>query len=286
MVEEKSHSSKTGITASLEALTINRVKQEPNNDSKIDKIESDIKKLMKVVKELTSNNSSSVFSHSRNPNSVQNSRPQKRNVDNHRYFNCQQEGHISCNYPNIILQNLPVEQGNKQTDARNKAIEIKDANIQYFEVTSGSDNLGIECLKVEMVKGEPIFNVRNWDLRKRKCTDVPMKMSDDENDEMDVPLMRRVQIDKPEIEKMNTEYKEIISKANNSNQLMLQELIPIDDDQLEENKHRGQIIYWSANQKNKGDINVGGPDLIMRLTVENSKMLDINPEISMKNRFT
>ncbi|CAG8545310.1 908_t:CDS:2 [Dentiscutata heterogama] len=86
---------------------------------------------------------------------------------------------------------------------------------------------------------------------------------------MDVPSMWRVQIDKPEIEKMDAEYKEIISKANNSNQLMLQELIPIDDDQLEETKHRGQVIYWSANQENKRVINVGGPDLIMRLTVEN-----------------
>src|SRR6185312_7030522 len=69
MVEEKSHSSETDvddITASLEALTINWVKQKPNNNSKIDKIESDIKELMKVVKELTINNSSSVFSHSRN----------------------------------------------------------------------------------------------------------------------------------------------------------------------------------------------------------------------------
>ncbi|CAG8545291.1 907_t:CDS:2, partial [Dentiscutata heterogama] len=174
IVEEKSHSSETdidGITASLKALTINRVKQEPNNDSKIDKIESDIKELMKVVKELTSNNSSSVFTRSRNLNSVQNPRPQRSNVDNRQCFNYQQEGHISHNCPNRILQNPPVERGNEQTDARNEAIEVRGANIRYFEVTLGSDNPGIECLKVEMIKREPIFNVRNWDLRKRKRTD-------------------------------------------------------------------------------------------------------------------
>ncbi|CAG8634179.1 9179_t:CDS:2, partial [Scutellospora calospora] len=114
-----------------EKLKINRlknIKQEVNNDSKIDKIELDIKELVKVVRELTSNNSST-FYHSRSPNSVQSPRSQRRN--------------------------------DEQRDVRNEGVKIAGANIRYFEVTSGSDSSGVECLKVEIVKGEPIFNVRN-----------------------------------------------------------------------------------------------------------------------------
>ncbi|CAG8537537.1 6112_t:CDS:1, partial [Scutellospora calospora] len=126
MVGEKSHSSDPdvdGITATLEALTLNRVKQENNNDSKIDKIESDIKELMKVVKELTSNNSSATFSRSRSLISVQNPRAQRRNVDNRQCFNCQQEGHISRNCLSRTLQNPLVERENEQRDVRNGAVE-------------------------------------------------------------------------------------------------------------------------------------------------------------------
>ncbi|CAG8537517.1 6111_t:CDS:2 [Scutellospora calospora] len=108
--------------------------------------------------------------------------------------------------------------------------------------------------------------------------------SDDEGDDLDVLSIRRIQIDKPKIEKMDAKYKEIIIKANNSNQLLLEELTPINDDRLEGTKHRGQVIYWNADQENRGVINVGGLELVMRLTVENNNRLDINPEIPIKSR--
>ncbi|CAG8524946.1 25019_t:CDS:1 [Dentiscutata erythropus] len=154
------------ITTMIEALTINWVKQESINDSKIEKIETDIKELMKVVKELISNNLSFGRSQSR---SASFTRPQ-RNLDNHQYFNCQQEGYISCNCPNQIAQDPP-DQRNEQRDIKTENVEVLEANIRYFEITTGSSNFEIECLKVEIVKGEPIFDIKNWELRKKKCVD-------------------------------------------------------------------------------------------------------------------
>ncbi|KAF0439665.1 hypothetical protein F8M41_004137 [Gigaspora margarita] len=89
IVEKKSHSSDSdidSITATIEALNINRVKQE--NDNKIDKIESDIKELMKAVKELTNINSLTRHFISRGSNVVHSSRPQRVNNNTRRYFNC------------------------------------------------------------------------------------------------------------------------------------------------------------------------------------------------------
>ncbi|CAG8639725.1 3199_t:CDS:2, partial [Racocetra fulgida] len=50
VVEEKSQSNETGvdsITNALEALTINKISQKASNVTKMDKIESDIKELVK-----------------------------------------------------------------------------------------------------------------------------------------------------------------------------------------------------------------------------------------------
>ncbi|CAG8505849.1 3993_t:CDS:2 [Dentiscutata erythropus] len=121
MAEEKSYLNDAevdGITAIMKAPTVNRVKQESISNSKIEKIEMDIKELMKVVKELTSNNSSFGWSHSR---SASFTRLQK-NIDSHQCFNCQQEGHILHNYSNQITQNLP-DQRNEQRDMRTKNVK-------------------------------------------------------------------------------------------------------------------------------------------------------------------
>ncbi|CAG8763033.1 5584_t:CDS:2, partial [Cetraspora pellucida] len=163
LVEEKSQPSKStidSITTVLEALTINWVNQEASDVTKIDKIEADIKELVKVVKKLTS---STAPGHSV-PRNQYPTRGSRTNIDNQQCFKCQQEGHISCNCPNQDLQGPPVEQRNELRNLRNEDVEIRGANIRYFEITSTTDNPGVEYLKVKMVRKEPIFNIRNYNL--------------------------------------------------------------------------------------------------------------------------
>ncbi|CAG8718320.1 14229_t:CDS:1, partial [Cetraspora pellucida] len=65
IVKEKTYLAKLDIdnlTATLKTLTINQIKQESSNDNKINKIKSYIRELIKVVKELTNNNSFSLSS--------------------------------------------------------------------------------------------------------------------------------------------------------------------------------------------------------------------------------
>ncbi|CAG8718928.1 2034_t:CDS:2 [Cetraspora pellucida] len=82
-------------------------KFQPTSDiTKIDKIEADIKELVKVVKELTSSMAPG-HSVSRNQYSTQGSRT---NIDNRWCFNCQQEEHISHNCLNRDPQGPPVKQ--------------------------------------------------------------------------------------------------------------------------------------------------------------------------------
>lgn len=65
----------------------------------------------------------------------------------------------------------------------NENAHVAGANIQFFEITSKSCEPGIECLKIEMVKKEPIFNIRNWNLRKRRRIDSNEETSTSESDQ-------------------------------------------------------------------------------------------------------
>ncbi|CAG8769432.1 9623_t:CDS:1, partial [Racocetra fulgida] len=81
VIEEKLQTNESdidSITTALEALTINRVKQETDNGTKIDKIESDIKELVKVIRELTNNTEPGRFV-PRNQNPTRNLRPPRLN---------------------------------------------------------------------------------------------------------------------------------------------------------------------------------------------------------------
>ncbi|CAG8538143.1 6691_t:CDS:1, partial [Dentiscutata heterogama] len=140
------------ITVAMKVLTINSMKQKTSNASRLDVIETKMKEITRIVKQLVDKQTIVGCSNDRNQNFTRDSKYQRQSSNNQRCFNCQQEGHISCNCPNRIAQNCP-----EQRDVIN---ENRNTNICYFEIINISLNLGIECLKVEMAKGEPIFNVR------------------------------------------------------------------------------------------------------------------------------
>ncbi|CAG8712102.1 23057_t:CDS:2 [Dentiscutata erythropus] len=167
-IEERPQSGNTnveGITAALEALTINCVKQETNDASRIDKLEENMKEIMKMFKQFIENQGTSERSNSRNQDTM---RSQRQNSTGCQCFVRQGEGHMARNCPNSVAQGQ-IEQRNDQRKMKPENIDNRDINIHYFEIMDTSSNIGVECLKVEMVKGEPIFNTRNYHFRKRKC---------------------------------------------------------------------------------------------------------------------
>ncbi|CAG8674146.1 8519_t:CDS:2, partial [Dentiscutata erythropus] len=146
IVEERPRSNETdveGITVALEALTINCVKQETNEISRIDKLENSMKKMVKMFKQFIKKQETSERSNFRNQDTT---KSRKQNSNNRQYFTCQQEGHVACNCLNRVIQEQS-EQKSEREENDGESINNRDANICYFEVIDTLSNVRIECLK-------------------------------------------------------------------------------------------------------------------------------------------
>ncbi|CAG8821545.1 16604_t:CDS:2, partial [Cetraspora pellucida] len=122
IIEKKSQSSDSdidNIMAAFKALTINHVKHKTNEVSRIDKIEIDIREMIKAIKQLINNQRSDDCFNFRNSELIRNSR-----------------------LYNDIQEEL--------REKRNKNIEIREANIKYFKIILVSNNPEIKCLKVKI----------------------------------------------------------------------------------------------------------------------------------------
>ncbi|CAG8463162.1 18053_t:CDS:2, partial [Dentiscutata erythropus] len=132
-----------GITMALGALTINRVKQETNNVSRIDKLEENMKEITKMFKQFIENQETSEHTNTRNQDTT---RPRKQNSMSRQCFVCQRKGHVACSCLNKVVQGQ-LEQRNDQREIRPENIDNRDVNICYFEIMDTSLNSGVECLK-------------------------------------------------------------------------------------------------------------------------------------------
>lgn len=77
------------------------------------------------------------------------------------------------------------------------------------------------------------------------------ELENDEEEENGVLSVRSVHMDWLEMINMEAKSDEILVKARNGHHLLMEEVEPIDEDQLAESRHKGRVIYWNINQKIK-----------------------------------
>ncbi|CAG8655430.1 1010_t:CDS:2, partial [Dentiscutata heterogama] len=225
--------------------------QEAKDTSRIDKLEFSISKLTKVVKNMSNNKN-------------QYTRNQPRGSSQTNWH--QRQG------PERVL--AAISKKSDDLNKREKGIDkenmnISGADVRYFEASETSHNDGTEFLKIEMAKGESIFDVRNWNLRKRKIpeTEVRHQSHNGESDELKSLCNR------------------LVNGTKNTSSVKIKEIKPIAEEELLKS-YCGNVVYWNNSHECEDEmIKTQMSEVIMRLTKDRMNTLNINNKISNQDQM-